>query len=305
MRKETVLAIVAGVSIGLITAFGIWRVTTAIKKNATESEIANTPVSVPDKDFSFVIANLSDFDVVTQSPMTINGMTKPLSNIIISTFENDFFGTSKEDGSFEVKVELPVSLSEIKAVNFDSDGNSSETNIKIVFSEEFKKYVETTKKSKAYVGTVTDISGDTIQIKSANGEILQAGVVEETTYVNLLKKAIAVKKIDLAIGDYVVAMGLLNGNKVLSAKRILITSELVDLPAQAGDKRQIAWGKISKITKTKLTIVDSNEKTLEISLPKKWNGPNVSELEVGQEIIVVGTRDNDNYILRSIFTPTL
>lgn len=297
MRKETVLAIIAGVTIGLITAFGIWKVTSAIKKNAVDTKATQTPAQEPKKDFSFIIANLSDFDVITQNPIMINGITKPLSTIVISTSENDFWGKSNEDGSFEIKVELPISFSEIKTISFDSDGNSSEVNIKVVFSNEFEKYVEPSKKSKAYAGTVTDISGETIQIKAANGEILQAGVSQDSTYVNLLKKAITVNKTDLAIGDYVVAMGLLNGNKVLSAKRILITGELVD------DKRQIVWGKISKITKTKLSIVDNDEKTLEISLPKKWNGPDTSDLEENQVVIVSNELVGETYTLRSIFTP--
>ena len=297
MRKETALAIFAGISIGLITAFGIWKATSSIKKNTQESETLETPVTTPKQNLILTIANMSDFDVITESPKIVNGMTKSLSNVVISTTDNDFLGKAKENGSFELEVKLPVGFSEIKAVSFDSKGDLAETKIKIIYSEEFEKYVDPTKKSKAYVGTVTDISGGTIQIKAINGEILQAGTADDTTYINVLKKSAVVKATDLAIGDYIVAMGLLNGNKVLSAKRILITSELMD------DKKEIVWGKISEVTKKKLTLIKNDGETLEIILPKTWSGPDVSDLNEGQTIIVAGNIISETYSLRSIFTP--
>ncbi|MDO8341503.1 MAG: hypothetical protein Q7T59_06035 [Candidatus Woesebacteria bacterium] len=297
MRKETALAIFAGISIGLITAFGIWKATSSIKRNTQESETIQTPATTPKQNLILTIANMSDFDVITESPKIVNGMTKSLSNIVISTADKDFLGKANEDGSFELEVKLPVGFSEIKAVSFDSKGDLAETKVKIIYSEEFEKYVDPTKKSKAYVGTVTDISGGTIQIKAINGEILQAGTADDTTYINVLKKSAVVKATDLAIGDYIVAMGLLNGNKVLSAKRILITSELID------DKKEIVWGKISEITKKKLTLIKNNGETLEIILPKTWSGPDVSDLSEDQTIIVAGNIVSETYSLRSIFTP--
>jgi hypothetical protein len=297
MRKETALAIFAGISIGLITAFGIWKATSSIKRNTQETETFETPTTTPKQNLILTIANMSDFDVVTESPKIVNGMTKSLSNIVISTADKDFLGKAKEDGSFELEIELPVGFSEIKAVSFDSKGDLAETKVKIIYSEEFEKYIDPTKKSKAYVGTVTDISSGTIQIKAINGEILQAGTADDTTYINVLKKSAVVKATDLAIGDYIVAMGLLNGNKVLSAKRILITSELMD------DKKEIVWGKISEITKKKLTLIKNNGETLEIILPKTWNGPDVSDLNEDQTIIVAGNIVGETYSLRSIFTP--
>ena len=82
-------------------------------------------------------------------------------------------------------------------------------------------------------------------------------------------------------------MGFVNGNKVLDAKRILITSPLEENKYSA---KEIT---IETLSKTKIN---------DITLPKKWVGPNVSELEVGQTIIVVGTSENEKYSLRSIFT---
>jgi hypothetical protein len=101
-----------------------------------------------------------------------------------------------------------------------------------------------------------------------------------------LKKNAEVKSIDIAIGDYIVAMGFVNGNKVLLAKRILIASPLIENNI-----------KVEKIEIVKLSKSYINE----IKLPKKWKGPNIKELEVGQEIYIVGTKNEDKFDLRSIF----
>ena len=297
MRKETALAIFAGISIGLIAAFGIWKATSSIKKNVTSTTSTKTPTVISDKNVSFTISNLSDFDIFTESFINILGTAKPFSNIVVSTTENDFFGKSEEDGSFKIEVELPVGLSIIKIVSFDSDGNSTEIKIKLIYSSEFKKYVEESKKSKGYVGTVTDISEGTIQIKGAEGEILQAGFNEDTVFVNSLKKDVIVKNTDLAIGDYIIAMGILNGNKVLSTKRVLITSELVD------EKREIVWGKLTQITSKKLTVTNKEGQEINITLPKSWNGPDIKDLEENQTVITSNILVGETYTLRSIFTP--
>lgn len=282
MRKEVVFAIFAGISIGLIVAFGAWRVTKAIKKNTQIIDIKkDTP---PKNQVSLTISNLYDYDVVTDSKVKIVGLTKPLSNLIISTDEEDFFGTSTDDGSFEIEITLPAGISEVK-INQPDD--NMEVKIILVYSTE----VET--KSKAYVGTITDISSGTIQIKTIKGDIGQMSTSDETIYINTLKKNAEVKSTDLAIGDYIVAMGSVNGNgvisnsKVLHSKRILITSPLTK------NAIEVEKIKIEKLSKTKIN---------EINLPKKWKGPNVSDLEVEQEIYIVGTKENDIFSLRTIFT---
>jgi len=127
-------------------------------------------------------------------------------------------------------VVLPAALSETKVIGFNNQGQSSETKVKLVYSTEFAKSVEEntdlTKKPTAYVGTITDISSGTIQIKDENGDIKQISLLKDTKFINTLKKNIEVKSTDLAIGDYIIAMGFVNGNKVLKTQRLLITSPI-------------------------------------------------------------------------------
>jgi hypothetical protein len=90
-----------------------------------------------------------------------------------------------------------------------------------------EKVSELLNRPKAYIGTVTDISDLTIQIKTKDSEIKQ--VSTEVTDVAVIKVGTVnktVKLTDIGIGDFIVAMGYINSNSVLSAQRILITSPI-------------------------------------------------------------------------------
>lgn len=318
MRKEVLFAIIAGISIGLILAFGAWKVSQMIKRPSISlSDKKNIP---PQNKIDLSVSNLFDYDILTDSPYILTGISKPKAAIVASTIESDFYSVSKDDGSFEIEIDLPAGLSEI-VINGKK--------FSVVYSSEFEKYLnpvnetdeteasgsaetkdaadlirerlkqEVSSKSlkkTAYVGTITDISSGNIQIKSVQGDIKQMSLGEDTSYINTLKKNAEIKSTDLAIGDYIVAMGFVNGNKVLDSKRILIAE-----PAEKNNFETI-FGTISSLSKTKLTINRDNGETIEITLPKKWVGPNTSELEEGQSIITVGEMKEETYSLRTIFT---
>lgn len=271
MRKEALYAIIAGISIGLLTAFGIWKVAKIVKKQTLLNQnIIITPKPVVPTILE--VNEIKDYDVINLSPFEITGSSVPYTDIVLSTVDNDYYTQSDQNGLFKILIELPAGISEI---------NINDKKIILIYSS------EVTEKMISYVGTVTDISNGSIQIKSVNDGILQISVDDDTTYKTTIKKT-EVKAVDLAIGDYIVAIGMLNNNKVLNSKRILITTPAV----------------INKIFSEKI-IINKLSKTQinDILLPKKWNGPNVTNLKAGQEIIIVGTRDNDKFTLRSIFTP--
>lgn len=299
MRKETLLAILAGISIGLIFAFGSWK----LIKNFRSNTAVTTPRPSPkvNKNLFITLDKLNDFDVITDEQYRLTGLASPSSKVVVITQDTDYITDTDPDGSFEMEISFPSGLSQVKIRNFDNQGQFSELVLNVVFSTEFLKDIdiesESNKKAISYVGAVTDISGDTIQIKDPEGEIKQASVADETTYINALKKNIEVKSTDLAIGDYVVVMGFINGNKVLNAKRIVISSPLAE------NKHVTIWGKIEKLSKTKMSISNNENEVDEITLPKKWNGPDIKELEVGQTVIVIGAREEDTFSLRTIFTP--
>lgn len=75
------------------------------------------------------------------------------------------------------------------------------------------------KLKRAWVGALQSIANNTLTIETREGPKL-ASVSGETTFVRLPKRT-AIEKEDLAIGEHTIAMGTLNGNKVLSTTRVL------------------------------------------------------------------------------------
>jgi hypothetical protein len=215
MRKEVLFAIITGGVIGLIIAFGAWKVSRIVTKKEKVSEVQKTP---PAKNVdNLVISNLNEYDIVTDNPYLVSGITTPNSPVLVSTIEEDFYANSKSDGTFEIEVEFPAGFTEIKI---------NDNQMLVVFSSEFKKYLnienptDDTKKEAsdeaeisdnpvdeirekvkeeiknkslkktAYVGTITDISSGNIQIRSITGNIEQLSVTSNTSYINTLKKNI-------------------------------------------------------------------------------------------------------------------
>lgn len=74
----------------------------------------------------------------------------------------------------------------------------------------------------ALVGTLESVANGTLTIKTKTGVSL-ASVNDDTAYVRLPKsETIAFE--DVAIGDYVIAMGFVNGSEVLEAERVVVSS---------------------------------------------------------------------------------
>lgn len=328
MKKEVLLAILAGISIGLVIAFGSWRLTKTIKKSGPVITKKETPQK--SKLHTVSLAKYVDYDVITEPP-TLTGIGAYDSDIVILTNEKDFYARTNTDGEFEKKIELPGGLSQLKIVSISDEGDTSEYKIKLVYSTEFNKYLvdeddlnqnsnqasqsansedlnsirqkvseklsKINNEPKSYVGTITDISGESLQIKSEKGDIEQISTSKDTTYINSLKKNSEIKLIDLAIGDYIIAMGFINDNKVLDSKRIIISSPITE------NKYQVIWGKVREISKTKITIDTSSGEKKDIQLPKKWVGPDTKEIKENDLVLITGQENESKFELRSIIKP--
>jgi len=300
MRKELFFAIGAGLILGLIIAFGIWRVNKTITPSDHNQTQNLEATSTPNTNFLVTIANIENLDVITENPFKITGITKPNTKIAISCEEKDYILDSEKDGSFEKEIPLIAGLNEIIIKAFDLNGDSAETKVKLVYSPSFAEYMETQeeektatdeadsvrlkveeklanalKNPKAYIGTITDISKSTYQLKNQSGEIEQLSFTEDTTFVKIDKTTKSITSDDVAIGDSIIAMGFKNGNEVLEAKRILVT-ELSE-----NTNRNISLVRIVK---------DSKASTLKLL-----------DLEKDQIVYVFGSLVKENFEARTIY----
>lgn len=139
------------------------------------------------------------------------------------------------------------------------------------------------------MGTVTDIADSTIQVKTGGGEIRQISANKDEVVV--VKTGIAnkvVKFTDIAIGDFIVAMGYKNGNQVLDTQRILIT------PPVTEPKITATLGKGADVTPTKTTLVF-------LFKEGKVTKAKAASIEDNSQIIYVTTEVGGKSGVRSIF----
>lgn len=123
MKKEVLVAIFVGLSMGLIITFGVYRV----KNSITEKPVAQfvEEAGIPETTTPTLLAlhNPEDGKIQTERELTITGTT--IANSFVVTFVNneDYISTSDESGSFTIKVELESGENIIRV--HVVDGNST------------------------------------------------------------------------------------------------------------------------------------------------------------------------------------
>ena len=146
---------------------------------------------------------------------------------------------------------------------------------------------------RAYFGEIKQIGSQEFTLQTRREEI-QVRVNQETKIIGRSKQNLEFK--DLKVGDNCIAMGYLNGNRVLEAKRIVL------IPKPKPPKRIAFWGKVSDISSEEKVLTVINEKkglTYTVAVNEKTvitkkvgtsiQRVNFSAIEIGDRVVVVGT----------------
>lgn len=333
MRKEVWFAVIAGVFLGLVIGFGVWRINSTFKPNSSSTSSA-TPTAGPQGSLGLTIAKPIDDSVLLESPASVSGITAANSWIVISGSTRDYIIKSDEKGTFQYGVDLAGGVNQFIVTSIEKDGNLVSKNLRLIFSTQLiipepspspspspsatvkeasedseirqkvkEKVEDILNNPQAYLGTVTDISGETIQLKSDAGEIKQVSV--KTDNLTVIKSGSVDKEVkfaDIALGDYIVAMGYRNGNYVLNAKRVLIIS-----PPQI-PTRKVFFGKIKSVNKSEI-VLDGTDTHILISSATKYTTTKtdggtanikLTNLKENNLIIVSGDTLKDKFTARRI-----
>lgn len=323
MHKEILIAIILGSAIGLIAAFGIWRANetlTSKPDDTTETQVNKIPNGVAlTQNFEVTLAKIEDRDVATTSPYTIEGITLPKTFVAFSGDSKDYVVLSNDKGAFTEQVELSGGLNAVKIAAFYGN-DSKEKEVLVAYSSELAPKVDenanieetvedrlrkTASLPKLYTGTVTDITGQTIQIRNDKGTIEQISVSDTTSYVKTGKTQADIKFSDLAIGDFVAALGAISSKDLMQATRIIVTQPV-------NDQRKITKGVVAQKTTKLLTIktIAGDEMALDLvgqvnlllvdatGTVKKARS---SDLSAGKTVIVMSITSDKTTAARSVF----
>lgn len=319
MRKEILFAIIGGVLLGLVVAFGILRANTALTSDTgviVPNNSAN--ISIDNQNLNAQLSLLSPENMSVQmgSSTIVKGISSDGSWIVINGEDEDYIAKTDSSGSFEEEINLISGLNEFVVNSFDQSGNKSEKRVSVIYSSQFtnqiskedeenndeesendkdqnvdinneidevvqEKLMVAKSKAVAFIGGVTDKTESTIQTTSESGEIELITISEETTFVSSGKTVKTVSFEDLAIGDYVIAMGFKNESGVLEAGRILITTK----------------PESNKYTSVMGTVLENEDGDLEI----KSNDGSTYQLDT-EDKFSVWTIDEEGNIIKSKFS---
>lgn len=338
MRKELIWAGIIGITFGLIIAFGAWRINSSLKPNSPIATMTPPPDRPEEENIS--LDKPENDDVITSNTVTVSGITKPQSLLVVSGEVGDYIIQSDNGGIFAQDVDLNPGVNQIKVTLLSKNGNQTFQKVLVVYSASFQlnstsspspslspsstpgtatgeadiqktidqEVATASQKPKAYLGTVTDISDSTIQMKTMDSQIAQ--VADSNPGVTVANQVgtnnKAVKVTDIAIGDFIVSMGYVNSNSVLTAQRILVTD------AVAEPKIDISMSKVTAVSKKSLTAADiksggsttltpDKNTDLESYSNGKETGIKLSSISVNDIVISITDDTGTPAILRSVF----
>ncbi len=156
-------------------------------------------------------------------------------------------------------------------------------------------------KSRAWSGVIKSISGNSIFIASKDGS-REIRVSDQTRIVRAERKE-SIGFSDLKVGDFVMAMGQVNGN-ILGAKLIMVT------PAKKPETRRHAvHGIVQSIMGQTLTLKHpKQDKTYQVLVGtdtkikiKGLELPTLTDIKVGDRVTATGTIENNVLTARHLF----
>jgi len=172
--------------------------------------------------------------------------------------------------------------------------------IRDTVKEKVKEQIDEIKKDtrKAFVGTVSKVADQSLNLDTKSGpQVIKTN--DETEIVDEKRKVIGLE--DIKLEDNLVAMGYLDEDGVLEAKRVVLTAE----PEE--DEREVAAGVVTDISEESLLITLKNEnkvKTYTIlvnsktDVKQKEDGQidksKFQEINEGDFLIAIGIPEKDN-----------
>lgn len=278
MKKEVLFAVILGSILGLVVAFGIWRANASFGPESTENIADSKTSPTPQALASSTNGNLSitkpeHNEVLVENTTAVSGITKANSFVVVYLNE-EYIVKSDSTGTFSMDVELEQGINHILVKTFDPSYQLEEKRISVVYDPNVsesansqegtnpqtasdsvrekiqQKLEQVSSKPQAIIGTVTDKTSSGFNLRNGGSEIKQVTIVENQTLI--IKSGQTDKTIpfsDLAIGDFVAAIGYKTSAGALEAMRVLVDN------AKPDDNYKIFIAQIDEVTRQNITLL--------------------------------------------------
>lgn len=126
MRKEIIVAILLGLSLGLFITYGLYRTRSSDSTQEAE-QIEQALTSSPEIEVlsNLVVHSPEDESIVNESDVTVAGDTEPDNFVVIFINDNEYVTTADDAGAFSISGQLETGSNVIQVYSLDEDGNET------------------------------------------------------------------------------------------------------------------------------------------------------------------------------------
>lgn len=140
MRKEILVAIFVGVSLGLMITFGIYQNSERAKtgQNTIADQLINTQTSTQAAELidTQLVINSPEEDLLTNdAELIVAGSGNPDSFLVVLVNDEEYISSTDESGNFSVKVTLTEGGNLIEVVSLDEDGKSISKQRSVIYEK--------------------------------------------------------------------------------------------------------------------------------------------------------------------------
>ena len=135
MKKEVLIAIIVGFSLGLIITFGIYRAQKSLSERAESKNTDQGTTQIEGTaNISLSITQPEDGSITDKDSITIGGISKKNALITIISSEDHQSTQADELGNFSIEFSLDAGENQIHITSFSDDNTKQEKTISIVYS---------------------------------------------------------------------------------------------------------------------------------------------------------------------------
>ncbi|MFC1653278.1 hypothetical protein ACFL1M_00325 [Patescibacteria group bacterium] len=134
MKKEVLIAIIVGFSLGLVITFGIYRAQKSIKERANRNNTTQETQTEELPEILLSITQPQDGDIFDQDSITIGGITQKESLVTAISSEDHQATQADELGNFSIEFELDTGANDITITSFNQDGTKQEKEMTVVYT---------------------------------------------------------------------------------------------------------------------------------------------------------------------------
>lgn len=139
MRREVIIAIIAGLLLGVLIGFGVWRANKFLAPKQENKHGAPEVKETAGGAIDLLIYSPEDNIVVAKDAVEVDGKTNASATVVVLANMGEIIFTAGKDGKFSQEVRLENGANEITVVAYSDRGEEARKTLTVVYSTEFPK----------------------------------------------------------------------------------------------------------------------------------------------------------------------